>query len=67
MNVPSQNILIQNCSMRAGHGGIVLGSEISGGVIDHIRYENIQVGRVQDAIVVNFYYEEGEAGPSCLR
>lgn len=92
INIPCQNILIQNCNMRAGHGGIVLGSEISGGVrnlharnctmsspelerairiktnaarggvIEHIRYENIQVGEVQDAIVVNFYYEEGADG-----
>jgi len=78
--------------MRAGHGGIVLGSEISGGVqnlharncemsspdlerairiktnasrggtIEHIRYDNIRVGQVQDAVVVNFYYEEGPDG-----
>jgi len=89
---PSRNILIQNCTMRAGHGGIVLGSEISGGVqnlharncemsspdlerairiktnasrggtIEHIRYDNIRVGQVQDAVVVNFYYEEGPDG-----
>lgn len=31
-NVPSQNIIIRNCKMEDGHGGIVLGSEISGGV-----------------------------------
>ncbi len=28
---PSRNIIIRNCSMLDGHGGIVLGSEISGG------------------------------------
>ncbi len=92
INTPCQNILIQNCAMIQGHGGIVMGSEISGGVrnlharnctmnspelerairiktnaarggvIEHIRYENIKVGEVVDAIVVNFYYEEGENG-----
>ena len=30
--VPSENIVIQNCRMRDGHGGITIGSEISGGV-----------------------------------
>jgi polygalacturonase len=32
VNVPSENILIQGCTMRNGHGGVVLGSEISGSV-----------------------------------
>jgi len=30
--VPSQNIIIRNCHMKDGHGGITIGSEISGGV-----------------------------------
>lgn len=29
---PSYNIVIQNCKMAEGHGGVTLGSEISGGV-----------------------------------
>lgn len=32
INVPSENIIIQNCVMKEGHGGVVLGSEISGSV-----------------------------------
>lgn len=32
INIPSQNILIRNCVMKDGHGGVVTGSEISGGV-----------------------------------
>ncbi|MFC6998910.1 glycoside hydrolase family 28 protein [Rufibacter roseus] len=31
VNVPAENIIIQNCSMANGHGGVVIGSEISGG------------------------------------
>lgn len=92
LNQPSQNIVIANCLMREGHGGVVIGSEISGGVnnvfvencqmdspelerairiktnsvrgglIEHLRYRNITVGTVQTAIVINFYYEEGDAG-----
>lgn len=32
VNVPSENIIIRNCRMQDGHGGVGIGSEISGGV-----------------------------------
>ncbi|WMI66266.1 glycoside hydrolase family 28 protein [Aestuariibaculum sp. YM273] len=32
VNIPSENIVIENCDMKDGHGGVVLGSEISAGV-----------------------------------
>jgi len=32
INVPSENIIIQHCIMKEGHGGVVIGSEISGNV-----------------------------------
>lgn len=35
--VPSQNIIVRNCRMEDGHGGVVIGSEISGG------YKNLWV------------------------
>src|SRR5262249_5222835 len=31
VNVPSENIIVRNCVMKDGHGGVVMGSEISGG------------------------------------
>ncbi|MBC3765683.1 glycoside hydrolase family 28 protein [Neptunicella marina] len=92
VNTPCQNILVENCQMKDGHGGLVIGSEISGGarnifmqnchmsspelerairiktnsirggVIENINVRNVDVGQVKDAIVVNFYYEEGDAG-----
>lgn len=92
IGVASENIVIRGCQMRAGHGGIVIGSEISGGArnifaenchmsspdlerglriktnsvrggrIEHLRYRNILIGQVKDALVINFYYEEGDAG-----
>jgi rhamnogalacturonyl hydrolase YesR/polygalacturonase len=31
INVPSENIIVRNCNMKDGHGGVVIGSEISGG------------------------------------
>lgn len=30
--VPSENIVVRNCTMRDGHGAIVIGSELTGGV-----------------------------------
>jgi len=30
-NIPSENIIVRNCRMQNGHGGVVIGSEISGG------------------------------------
>lgn len=31
VGVPSENIIVRNCTMKDGHGGVVIGSEISGG------------------------------------
>lgn len=30
--IPIENVIIRNCKMKNGHGGVVMGSEISGGV-----------------------------------
>ena len=32
LNVPSERIVVRGCEMRAGHGGVTIGSEISGSV-----------------------------------
>lgn len=32
INVPSENIIVRGCQMKDGHGGVVLGSEMSGGI-----------------------------------
>mgnify|MGYP000196261406 CR=1 FL=1 len=32
VNVPTENVIIQNCEMKDGHGGVTIGSEISGSV-----------------------------------
>ena len=34
VNIPSTNFVIQNCKMKDGHGGVVIGSEITGGAWD---------------------------------
>lgn len=92
VGVASENIVIRKCKMRAGHGGVVIGSEISGGVrnvfaednemsspelergfriktnsvrggvLENLYLRNCTIGEVLDAIVINFHYEEGDAG-----
>ncbi len=39
LNVPSENIVIRNCEMRDGHGGVTIGSEISGGARNIFAYD----------------------------
>ncbi len=74
INVPSQNILIRNCRMKDGHGGVVVGSQISGGVrwvfaescqMDSpdlwyaIRFKN---NALRGGLLENFYYRDIEVG-----
>jgi polygalacturonase len=32
LHTPSQNIVVQGCHMKDGHGGVTIGSEVSGGI-----------------------------------
>ncbi len=47
---PSQNIYVRNCQMKNGHGGVVLGSEISGGFknlwVENCKMDSPQLDRV---------------------
>jgi polygalacturonase len=71
---PSQNILIRNCRMKEGHGGVVVGSQISGGarwvfaekcVMDSpdlwyaIRFKN---NALRGGLLENFYYRDMQVG-----
>jgi unsaturated rhamnogalacturonyl hydrolase len=42
IGMPSENLIIRNCTMKDGHGGVVLGSENSGG-IRNVFAENCQM------------------------
>jgi polygalacturonase len=39
LNMPSENIIVRNCEMRDGHGGVTVGSEISGGCWNVFAYD----------------------------
>jgi polygalacturonase len=49
INVPSENIVVRNCDMADGHGGVVLGSEMSGGIrnvfVEDCRMDSPQLDR----------------------
>jgi polygalacturonase len=72
--MPSQNILVRNCRMREGHGGVVVGSQISGGArwvfaencrMDSpdlwyaIRFKN---NALRGGLLENFYYRDIDVG-----
>jgi unsaturated rhamnogalacturonyl hydrolase len=42
VNVPSENFIIRDCTMRDGHGGVTIGSEISGSC-SNVFIENCQM------------------------
>ena len=42
IGIPCEHVLIRNCVMHAGHGGVAIGSEMSGGVRD-VRIENCRM------------------------
>jgi len=74
LGVPSENIVIRGCRMKEGHGGITLGSEISGGVrnlfaencrldspnLDHaLRVKN---NAMRGGLLENLYFRNIEVG-----
>ena len=48
VNRPSENIVIENCYVRRGHGGVVFGSDIGGGIqnvfVSHCFYDGTSKG-----------------------
>ena len=74
LNVPTENIIIRGCLMKDGHGGITVGSEISGGVrnlfaencrldspnLDHaLRVKN---NAMRGGLLENFYFRNINVG-----
>jgi polygalacturonase len=74
LNTPSENIIIQGCQMKDGHGGITVGSEISGGVnnlfaencrldspnLDHaLRVKN---NAMRGGLITNMHFRNVEVG-----
>jgi polygalacturonase len=82
LGVASEDIVIQNCTMRDGHGGVVIGSEISGDcrnvfaedcVMDSPNLERalrIKTNSLRGGVVENIYMRNidvGEVGDAVIR
>jgi len=74
LHAPSENIVIQNCTMKDGHGGVTLGSECTGGIrnvyAQDCRMDSPHLERVlrfkdnamRGGVIENIYMRNIEAG-----
>jgi polygalacturonase len=74
LNTPIENVIIRNCQMKDGHGGITIGSEISGGArnifaekcrLDSPNLERglrLKTNTVRGGIIENVYVRDIEIG-----
>ena len=80
--MPSQNIIIRNCEMKNGHGGVVIGSEISGGAKNIFAHDcvmdspnldrvlRIKTNSCRGGIIEDIYVKDvkvGQCGESVLK
>ncbi|MGF7138154.1 glycoside hydrolase family 28 protein [Roseimarinus sediminis] len=71
---PSENIVVRNCFMKNGHGGVVIGSEISGGArnifVENCKMDSPELDRAiriktnsnRSGIIENIYVRKIEIG-----
>jgi polygalacturonase len=74
LHAPSENIVIRGCTMKDGHGGVVMGSEVSGGVrnvfVERCRMDSPNLDRAlrfksnarRGGVVENVYMRDVEIG-----
>jgi len=74
LNVPIENVVIRDCIMKDGHGGVVIGSEVSGGArnifAERCRMDSPQLDRglriktnsVRGGFVENIYMRDCQIG-----
>ena len=74
VNVPAENIIVRNCTMKDGHGGVVMGSEISGHCrnvfVENCKMDSPNLDRalrfknnaVRGGIIENVYMRNCEVG-----
>ena len=75
---PSENIIVRNCEMKNGHGGVVIGSEITGGYknlfVENCKMDSPELERViriktntcRGGVIENIYVRKVEVG-QCKR
>jgi len=74
VNVPSENIVVRDCTMKDGHGGVSLGSECSGGIrnvfVDNCRMDSphlnnamrIKTNTFRGGVMENVYFTNTKVG-----
>ncbi|MBR1463680.1 MAG: glycoside hydrolase family 88 protein [Prevotella sp.] len=80
--IPSKNFIIRNCVMEDGHGGVVIGSEISGGCqnvfVENCQMDSPSLDRVlriktnscRGGVIENIYFRNvtvGQCGEAVLK
>lgn len=75
---PSENMIVRNCEMKNGHGGVVIGSEITGGYknlfVENCKMDSPELERViriktntcRGGVIENIYVRKVEVG-QCKR
>ena len=65
-NVPSENIVVRGCTMNDGHGGGVIGSEISGGFrnlfVENCRMDSPKTSPARGGVIENIYVRNVTVG-----
>ena len=71
---PSENIVVRNCNMANGHGGVTIGSEISGGYRNLYVYNckmdsphlnvvlRIKTSTARGGVIENIFFKDVEVG-----
>jgi polygalacturonase len=74
VNKPIENVIIRNCQMKDGHGGVVIGSEISGGaknifaedcIMDSPNLDRalrIKTNSVRGGVIENIFFRNVKVG-----
>ena len=68
--IPTENVIIRKCTMKDGHGGITLGSELSGGIRNIFAYDcdmnspnlaraiRLKSNRYRGGVVENIFFKD---------
>lgn len=82
LGIPTENVVIRNCTMMDGHGGITIGSELSGGIRNIFAYNcdmsspnlvraiRLKSNKFRGGIIENIYFKNirvGEVGGSTIQ
>jgi polygalacturonase len=74
VNVPCQNVIVRDCRMKDGHGGVSIGSEVAGGVrnvyMENNRMDSphleralrIKTNSYRGGVLENFYFRNNTVG-----